>query len=129
LERAIPKTKGVEFGSLAHQLGAEMFASPYSPSLHKILLEISPDAKDRLPKRAAKGAKPKESEAPAEAAKETKPKAEGPAKGSAAKKTAAAGGKKPAASQKSAAEERASAKKSAEKKKASAVGISKRKPR
>lgn len=129
LERAIPKTKGVEFGSLAHQLGAEMFANPYSPSLHKILLEIAPDAKDRLPKRPVKGAKPKEAEAPAEATKETKPKAEAPTKGSAAKKTAPASGKKPAAPQKSADDERAGAKKSGEKKKAGAVGISKRKPR
>lgn len=129
LERAIPKTKGVEFGSLAHQLGAEMFANPYSPSLHKILLEMAPDAKDRLPKRPVKGAKPKEAEAPAEASKEAKPKAEAPTKGSAAKKIAPASGKKPAAPQKSAADERAGAKKSGEKKKAGAVGISKRKPR
>ena len=129
LERAIPKTKGVEFGSLAHQLGAEMFANPYSPSLHKILLEMAPDAKDRLPKRPVKGAKPKEAEAPAEAIKEAKPKAEAPTKGSAAKKIAPASGKKPAAPQKSTADERASAKKSGEKKKAGAVGISKRKPR
>lgn len=55
LERAIPKNKGVEFGSLAHQLAAEMIANPYSPALHKMLLEIAPDAKDRLPKRPPKG--------------------------------------------------------------------------
>lgn len=54
LERAIPKNKGVEFGSLAHQLAAEMIANPYSPALHKVLLEITPDAKDRLPKRPPK---------------------------------------------------------------------------
>lgn len=54
LERAIPKNKGVEFGSLAHQLAAEMIANPYSPALHKVLLEIAPDAKDRLPKRPPK---------------------------------------------------------------------------
>ena len=51
LERAIPKNKGVEFGSLLHQLGAELVAGPYSPVTHKILLEVAPDAKDRLPKR------------------------------------------------------------------------------
>lgn len=51
LERAIPKTSGVEFGSLLHQLGADFTASPYSPALHAILLEIDPGAKDRLPSR------------------------------------------------------------------------------
>ena len=130
LERAIPKTKGVEFASLAHQLGAEMFANPYSTNLHKILLEIAPDAKDRLPKRPPKGAKPKEAEAHAEPSKEAKSKAEAaPTKGSAAKKIAPPAGKKPAAPQKPAAEERAAAKKPGDKKKTAAVGISKRKPR
>ncbi len=51
LERAIPKTSGIEFGSLLHQLGADFTASPYSPALHAILLEIDPGAKARLPKR------------------------------------------------------------------------------
>ncbi len=58
LERAVPKSKGVEFGSLLHQLGADLVASPYSTNLHKIFLEISPAAKDRLPKRPPKGVKP-----------------------------------------------------------------------
>lgn len=130
LERAISKNKGVEFGSLAHQLGAEMFANPYSPNLHKVLLEIAPDAKDRLPKRSVKGAKPKEVEEPAEGPKEAKAKHDSPAKGSAAKKTAPAPGKKGGAPQKPAAsEQRAAAKKPSEKKKAGAVGLSKRKPR
>jgi hypothetical protein len=60
LERAIPKNKGVEFGSQAHQLGADLVHSPYSPNLHKTLLEIAPDCKERLPKRSAKPAKPPE---------------------------------------------------------------------
>jgi endonuclease III len=51
LERAIPKTSGIEFGSLLHQLGADFTASPYSPALHAILLEIDPGAKARLPSR------------------------------------------------------------------------------
>jgi endonuclease-3 len=58
LERAIPKNKGVEFGSLLHQLGAEVVANPFSTNLHKHLLEIAPDAKDRLPKRQAKKPEP-----------------------------------------------------------------------
>lgn len=51
LERAIPKSKGVEFGSLIHQLAADYHASPQSPRVRAILVEIDPDSKDRLPKR------------------------------------------------------------------------------
>ncbi len=54
LERAIPKTKGAEFGSLLHQLAADFHASPHSTRVKDIFLEIAPDAKERLPKRAAK---------------------------------------------------------------------------
>jgi endonuclease III len=63
LERAVPKHKGVEFASLLHQLSADFVANPHSPSVHKLLLEINPGAKDRLPKRGKK---------PDEAAKEPK---------------------------------------------------------
>lgn len=62
LERAIPKTKGVEFGSLLHQLGADYRANPYLPALHKILVQVDPDVEKRLPKRRAR---PPVSEAPA----------------------------------------------------------------
>jgi len=65
LERAIAKNKGVEFGSLLHQLAAELVAGPYSPAVHKILLEITPDAKPRLPKRPSKKAVAAPSPAPA----------------------------------------------------------------
>jgi endonuclease-3 len=51
LERAIPKNIGVEFGSLLHQLGADFVTSPFTPSVHAILLEINPEVKDRLPRR------------------------------------------------------------------------------
>ena len=54
LERAIPKSKGIEFGSLLHQLGAELVASPYSPAVRKLLLSLAPDCRDRLPKRRTK---------------------------------------------------------------------------
>ena len=60
LERAIPKNKGVEFASLAHQAGADLMQGPSSPALHKILLEIAPDCKERLPKRGAKFIRPAE---------------------------------------------------------------------
>jgi endonuclease-3 len=59
LERAIAKKHGAEFGSLLHQLGAEVTAGPYSPKTRKTLLDLAPDCKDRLPKRQAK-AKPDE---------------------------------------------------------------------
>ncbi len=51
LERAIPKSKGMEFGSLLHELGADYSANPYSSSLRSLLLQIDPEAGGRLPKR------------------------------------------------------------------------------
>jgi endonuclease-3 len=88
LERAIPKNKGVEFASLLHQLGADLVASPFSQNLHKTLLEIAPDAKERLPKRQAKKA-PEPPPKPAKKGKDSQPaaKAKEPAgKGAVAKK-------------------------------------------
>lgn len=80
LERAIPKNKGMEFGSLLHQLGVEYARSPYSPSTRKILIAIEPTAKDRLPKRAStkKAPEPK-----------TKKKKQAPAKTTRTKNSAA----------------------------------------
>lgn len=52
-ERAIPKNKGVEFGSLLHQFGADLAASPGSSKLRAILAEIDPTYKERLEKRIA----------------------------------------------------------------------------
>jgi endonuclease III len=51
LERAIPKNKGAEYGSLMHQFGVEIGRSPYGPTARKLLLEIDPGCKARLPKR------------------------------------------------------------------------------
>ncbi|MCH2125241.1 MAG: hypothetical protein MK165_10630 [Pirellulaceae bacterium] len=53
MERTIAKTKGVEFGSLLHQLGTEYGASVFSQRIRNILLEIAPDAKERFPKRSS----------------------------------------------------------------------------
>lgn len=92
LERTIPKNKGVEFGSLLHQLGADLVAAPLSPALHKILLEIAPDAKDRLPKKQPKPA-PKPP-APAPVAAKVSKDAKEPAKPADAKKGAPAPAKK-----------------------------------
>jgi endonuclease-3 len=54
LERAIPKSKGREFAALLHELGADFFANPFSPTLRELLLSIAPDSKDRFPKRTSK---------------------------------------------------------------------------
>ena len=58
LERAIPKSKGQEFGALLHELGAEFVANPFSPPFRELLLSIAPDAKDRMPKRGVKKPEP-----------------------------------------------------------------------
>jgi len=54
LERAIPKNKGVEFGSLLQQLGADLLASPGSGKLKAVLSEIDPNFKERLSSRQAR---------------------------------------------------------------------------
>lgn len=54
LERAVPKNKGVEFGSLLHQIGADYYASPGSSKLKGILAEIEPEFKGRLARRAVR---------------------------------------------------------------------------
>jgi endonuclease-3 len=95
LERAIPKNKGIEFGSLLHQLSADFVANPYSPSVQKVLLEINPAAKDRLPKRGKKGEEadkaPKAAPAPAKAAA---PRPKPPKKPEAKKPAPAASGRR-----------------------------------
>jgi endonuclease III len=95
LERVVPKSKGAEVGSQLHQLGVEMYRSPYGPTIRKLLLEIEPDAKDNLPKRpkpeeaaaSVDGAKP--AAAAAAAAPSPAKGAEPPAKKTVAKKPAA----------------------------------------
>jgi endonuclease-3 len=52
LERAVGKNKGSEVGSLLHQLGVEVGRNPYGPNARKLMLEIDPNCKDRLPKKA-----------------------------------------------------------------------------
>lgn len=111
LERAIPKSKGIEFGSLLHQLGADFHANCYSPVLQKVLLTINEAARDRLPKRPSK-TKKKTTKAPAKTAPTKKMAAT-----KSQRKAATAKGKKAPTKKKT------SAKKSGSKK------ISKRKPR
>ncbi len=107
VERAIAKNKGVEFGSLLHQLGVDLLAKPFSNDVREFFTSIAADAKERLPKRGAKKAaaapvkaKAKEDKpaattvkpAPSAAKKTGKAKAEAPAKKPAATKR---GGGKP----------------------------------
>jgi hypothetical protein len=82
LERAIPKNKGVEFGSLLQQIGADFHASPGSSKLKSILAEVDPNYKERLTKRQAR----LEEEAAAQvvAAKEARQKARAEARAAAA---------------------------------------------
>jgi hypothetical protein len=54
LERAIPKNKGIEFGSLLQQIGADYLASPGSSKLKAILAEVDSEFKERVSKRAAR---------------------------------------------------------------------------
>jgi endonuclease III len=58
VERAIPKNKGFEFGSLLHQLGVDLLAKPFSNDVREIFISIAADAKDRLPKRGVKKPEP-----------------------------------------------------------------------
>src|SRR3990172_5252911 len=81
LERVVSKNKGLEIGSQLHQLGVEIGRNPYGPNARKLLLEIDPRCKDRLPKRKAPeppapppAPKPVETKGKAGAAKDDKKK-------------------------------------------------------
>jgi endonuclease III len=127
LERAVAKSKGVEFGALLHELGADFSSNPYSPGLREILVQITPDCESRLPKRRAVK-KPHE---PEKAASEPKSKpAEASGKAPARKKTTAEPPAPPAAEPKKKAAAEPPAKAAAvPKKRPASEGLSKRKPR
>jgi len=154
LERAVAKSKGVEFGSLLHELGADYESNPYSPHLREILLQINPDCAGRLPKRrtdraARRTSEPSEKPAPSEKTEKEKkapPAGEKSQAVEAADKIAAK--KKPADSalpaqvsagkkspprregpSKSSASESAPAGQAAPKKPSASSGLAKRKPR
>jgi endonuclease-3 len=133
LERAIPKSKGAEFGYMLHELGADFSANAYSPTVRDLLLQVNPECEGRLPKRraarkvqeppaapaekSAKASKSKTEESPA-AAKPAKRKKEShaePPQAEPAKKKPTAAPQKPA--------------KAAKKKPSASEGLSKRKPR
>ncbi len=132
LERAIPKAKGVEFGSLAHQLAVAFHSAPFSTTTRNIILKIAPDAKERFPKRGGKAkaqpvAKKAAKKAPVKkpAAKKA-PVKKAAAKKAPAKKTAKKVAKKSAS--KKAVTKKAPVKK-AKKKKTSSKSLAKKKPR
>jgi endonuclease-3 len=133
LERAVPKSKGAEVGSMIHQLGVEMHRSPYGPTIRKLLLEIDPACKDRLPKRSAKveeappAAPTPSAPAPEKAADAKKSAAKKPAAGAAAAKAEPA---KKKAKKTAAKKPKPAARTTAAKKKATASKqLTKRKPR
>jgi len=82
LERAIPKNKGVEFGSLLQQVGTDLLASPGSSKLKAVLAEVDPAFKDRLADR--HGRLEAAAAAAAVAAKEARDKARADARAAAA---------------------------------------------
>jgi len=130
MERAVPKTKGIEFGSLLHQFAADFAAGRYSPDVHKIILEINPDAKDRLPKRTRK--RPTAAAKPEKTKKQTKGGTKKTrAQGSTTRKTKSAtkASSKPSAAKKR--KKKPTAAKAAKKKvkKTSSRKLTKRKPR
>jgi endonuclease-3 len=151
LERAIPKLKGVEFGSLLHQFAADFSANPYSASVKNILIEVDPTVAARMPKRRAEPSAKKLAEQAAEAAEKEKAAAE--SKKSAKKEEKkvekkeakkeekkAVGGEKSTAKKKAAAPEKpveppkkskgkAAPEPTSSKKKSVTEGLSKRKPR
>jgi endonuclease III len=100
LERAVAKSKGVEFGALLHEFGTDFSANPYSASIREILLQVNPECESRLPKRRVeRPVKPAEPAAPsAKPAKETKPRSAAPVDATEAKPAAGKTGtrKKPA---------------------------------
>ncbi len=51
LERLVPKKAGAEFSSLLHQFGIEVLRNLHGTTVRRILQAVSPDLKDRFPKR------------------------------------------------------------------------------
>jgi endonuclease III len=74
LERAVAKSKGIEFASMLHELGADYSANPYSSAIRDVLLQINPECASRLPKRRADRSQRKSREPPAPPETATKEK-------------------------------------------------------
>lgn len=131
LERAIPKTKGVDFFSTVHQLAVAFYNSQHKPDLRKLLLSIASDAKDRFPKRATKAStkkaaakSPKKAAAKPKSAAKSKTTAKASTKKSAKTKTAKSVKKKAPAKKKA-----TKASKKTSSRKSSTRQLKKKKPR
>ena len=159
LERAMAKSKGIEFGSLLHELGADYSANAYSPNIREILRQINPECESRLPKRRIdrstrkshepgrpeKAAKDAKTASPATPAAEAKHKSAGAAEKPVARKKSAASDAPSAAAMpepskkktpapqgppaKPASAEKTLPRTSAPKRRPASEGLSKRKPR
>jgi len=143
LERAIPKSKGIEFGSLLHELGANYAANPYGAAIREFLLSINPDCKNRLttwrakrnPGRTEEKAPPEQPAAPAaDPPTAEKPKTAKTKEAARPEKTPRVRAKKtkpesPRITKKSAPAKKSPAQADVPKKRASSKGIAKRKPR
>ena len=112
LERAVGKSKGVEFGSLLHQLGADYLANPFSPPVREVLLAIDPEASKRFPQRR----QPRPEPPPPPAAPAELPAGPPPAGPGRKKKTEAAAPAKPVAVEAQTAETKAAESKTVESK-------------
>ncbi len=55
LERAVPKSKGIEFFSVVHPIAVAFHKTPFKKGIREALLKIAPDAKERFPKRGKTG--------------------------------------------------------------------------
>jgi endonuclease-3 len=126
MERAISKSKGIEFASLVHQLAADFYVSPRSPRMRAIVVEIDPEAKSRIPKKGAKGGSKQEKPASKDAKKKT---AAGAAKKRPAKSAASKASKSATPVKKKSAPKQAKKKQPAVKKKSSTRRLTKQKPR
>jgi hypothetical protein len=51
IDRLVPKKQGGEFSGLLHEFGADLLVGLHTAKVRKILEDINPQVKDRLPKR------------------------------------------------------------------------------
>lgn len=127
VERAIPKTKGVEYSDMIHELAVDFQGAPFSKKVRDLLLEISPDAKSRFPKRvteepAAAEADEKKASTKKTSTKKTAAKKDEPADDESKKKGTTKKTTKKATT-------KAAPKKTATAKKSSSTRITKKKPK
>ncbi len=118
LTRAIPKTKGIEFAYLLHELGADVLASPLPARAKQVLETVAPDAKERMPqKTSARKGRGEDGAAKKKAEAKPKAKSKTPAKKKVAQSASRTSKPNSAASEKSKSSRTKSAKKTTTKRK------------